>query len=47
MPANDLWIAASCVVYGAVLFSLDAHCVRLVPSLAPVPQLERRGGRGD
>ena len=23
---SDLWIAASCVEYGAVLFSLDAHC---------------------
>jgi predicted nucleic acid-binding protein len=22
---SDLWIAASCVEYGAVLFSLDAH----------------------
>lgn len=25
IPTNDLWIAASCVEYGAVLFSLDAH----------------------
>ena len=25
IPTNDLWIAASCVEHGAVLFSLDAH----------------------
>jgi predicted nucleic acid-binding protein len=25
IPTNDLWIAASCVECGAVLFSLDAH----------------------
>ena len=25
IPTNDLWVAASCVEHGAVLFSLDAH----------------------
>ncbi len=25
IPTNDLWIAASCLEHGAVLFSLDAH----------------------
>jgi tRNA(fMet)-specific endonuclease VapC len=25
IPANDLWIAASCLEHGAVLFSFDAH----------------------
>ena len=25
IPTNDMWIAASCLELGAVLFSLDAH----------------------
>lgn len=25
IPSNDLWIAASCLEHGALLFSLDAH----------------------
>lgn len=25
LPTNDLWIAATCVEHGAVLFSFDAH----------------------
>lgn len=25
IPSNDLWIAASCLEHGAVLFSFDAH----------------------
>lgn len=25
IPANDLWIAASCLEHGAALFSFDAH----------------------
>ncbi len=25
IPTNNLWIAASCLEHGAVLFSLDAH----------------------
>lgn len=25
IPANDLWIAASCMGHGAILFSFDAH----------------------
>lgn len=25
IPTNDLWIAASCLEHGAVLFSLDSH----------------------
>ena len=32
IPSNDLWIAASCLEHGAVLFSLDAHFER-VPGL--------------
>jgi predicted nucleic acid-binding protein len=32
IPTNDLWIAASCLEQGAVLFSLDAH-FELVPGL--------------
>ena len=32
IPTNDLWIAASCLELGAVLFSLDAH-FELVPGL--------------
>jgi predicted nucleic acid-binding protein len=32
IPSNDLWIAASCLEHGALLFSLDAHFER-VPGL--------------
>jgi predicted nucleic acid-binding protein len=32
IPSNDLWIAASCLEHGAVLFSLDVHFER-VPGL--------------
>lgn len=35
IPSNDLWIAASCLEHGAVLFSLDAHFER-VPGLGLV-----------
>ncbi len=29
IPTNDLWIAASCMEHGAVLFSFDAHFERV------------------
>ena len=32
IPSNDLWIAASCLEHGALLFSRDAHFER-VPGL--------------
>lgn len=32
IPSNDLWIAASCLEHGALLFSFDAHFER-VPGL--------------
>jgi predicted nucleic acid-binding protein len=35
IPSNDLWIAASCLEHGAVLFSLDGHFER-VPGLRVV-----------
>jgi tRNA(fMet)-specific endonuclease VapC len=35
IPSNDLWIAASCLKHGAVLFRLDGHFER-VPGLRVV-----------